>query len=421
MIVEKSPDTGVAKCNFCESWGTMVRMKSPFGARGSEDAPGLIGQVRLGRDLDKVARRARAGDLIVINESDISRHTAQQLIDLEPGAVINAAAFTTGDIPNLGPTMLAEAGITLVESTGTEVFTSAKDGKKGRLYDGKLFHGDRRVAAGTVRTPEDIAFAFDAAQQSLLDHIESFIGNTTEFVRSEVPLLIDGLGIPDIDVPVSGRKAVVVGHGPRSEQALAQLKSFIKEFDPLLVGVEQGAELLRRAGYVPDIILGNPEFIDADTLRSGAQVVLPAAPDGHTPGLERIQDLGVGAMTFPTACDSAMDMALLLLHHHGASLIVNAGPVVDLDTMFDQKQRVSAPSAVMTRLRAGKRYIDADAVAELYRVPSSGLAIAWAIFGVLAAIATIILIAAFTTDGSLAETLSAWWSTIAGQVGSWFN
>ena len=38
------------------------------------------------------------------------------------------------------------------------------------------------------------------AKSGLVAHLEAFAGNTIEFIRSESPLLIDGIGIPDIDV-----------------------------------------------------------------------------------------------------------------------------------------------------------------------------------------------------------------------------
>ena len=75
--------------------------------------------------------------------------------------------------------------------------------------------------------------------------------------------------------------------------------------------------------------------MSVEVLRSGAQVVLPADADGHAKGLERIQDLGVGAMTFPAA-GSAADLALLLCDHHGASLIVTAGHAASIEEFFDR-------------------------------------------------------------------------------------
>ena len=51
------------------------------------------------------------------------------------------------------------------------------------------------------------------------------------------------------------------------------------------------------------LLVGDPGDIEAAALRSGARVVVPAGPDGHVVGLERIQDLGVGALTFPSAVE----------------------------------------------------------------------------------------------------------------------
>ena len=85
---------------------------------------------------------------------------------------------------------------------------------------------------------------------------------------------------------------MVVAEEPSAAADLKALKPFIKEYHPVLVGVGTGADVLRKAGYRPQLIVGDPETMSAEVLRSGAQVVLPADADGHAKGLERIQDLG---------------------------------------------------------------------------------------------------------------------------------
>ncbi len=159
---------------------------------------------------------------------------------------------------------------------------------------------------------------------------------------------------------------MVVSGGSGHEDELRKLKPFIKEYRPVLIGVDSGANTLRRLGYSPDLLVGDPEAIDTDTLKCGAQVVLPAHSDGHAPGLERIQDLGVGAMTFP-ASGSSEDLALLLADHHGASLIVSVGSAATLNEFLDRGRRDSNPSTFLTRLKVGSKLVDAKAVATLYR------------------------------------------------------
>ena len=43
------------------------------------------------------------------------------------------------------------------------------------------------------------------AKTGLVDHLEAFSGNTIEFIRTESPLLIDGVGVPDVDVDMQDR------------------------------------------------------------------------------------------------------------------------------------------------------------------------------------------------------------------------
>src|SRR5699024_10466928 len=193
------------------------------------------------------------------------------------------------------------AGITLIDTAGDEALRKIKNGARVRVHEGKIYSGERRLAAGEELTAEEIADKLIEAKTGLVNHLEAFSGNTIEFIRSESPLLIDGVGVPEVDVDLAGRHVVVVADGPDHETDLKNIKPFIEEYAPVLIGVGAGADALIKGGYRPDLIVGRPDDVDADTLRCGAQIVLPADPDGHAPGLERIQDLGVGAVTFPAA------------------------------------------------------------------------------------------------------------------------
>jgi uncharacterized membrane-anchored protein len=254
-----------------------------------------------------------------------------------------------------------------------------------RLHEGGVYSGDRRLILGAERSDHEIHELMHEAKSGLVAHLEAFAGNTIEFIRSESPLLIDGIGIPDIDVDMNRRHVVIVAEEPSSAADLKALKPFIKEYQPVLVGVGTGADVLRKAGYRPQLIVGDPDRISAEALRCGAQVVLPADADGHAAGLERIQDLGVGAMTFPAA-GSAADLALLLCDHHGASLIVTAGHSASIEEFFDRSRQQSNPSTFLTRLKVGEKLVDARAVATLYRSRVSGGAIALLVLAMLVAV-----------------------------------
>lgn len=386
------------------------------------DLPGLQGVVRDCSATGKGFKRLAPGDIAVVDAPDIDRSLAQRLIDAKVAVVINTSQFTTGSVPNYGPQMMLDAGMLLIEGVGSDVWSSVKDGKKGRVTDeGKLFFGERLVASGTVLEQEWAESAFSDAQQSLMDDMEAFFGNTIQFIHSETPLLIDGIGIPSTGIDFKDRKVLIVSPGYEHRKQVKELRNFIREYDPVLVGVDEAADTLVDLGYKPDLIVGNPAGIGAEALRSGAKVVLPADPDGHAIGLERIQDLGVGAMTFPAASDSATDLALLLADYHGASMIVNAGSPLDLGMIFNEEPEAT-PSALLTRAKVGAKLVDARSVIELYTIRSAGnLGWLWVIFGLLVAVGVIVAIAGTAGDGSFADNLVNTWNNMTGTVRGWFR
>ena len=375
-------------------------------SRNAGSRPGVAGTARVDRDIDRLLRRIGPGDIVVMDALDLDRITADALVEADVVAVVNASPSISGRYPNLGPEVLVANGVTLIDEAGPEIFKKIKDGARIRIHNGGVYAGDRRLALGTERTAEEIHELMHEAKSGLVAHLEAFAGNTIEFIRSESPLLIDGMGIPDIDVDLHRRHVVIVAEEPSAADDLKALKPFIKEYQPVLIGVGTGADVLRRGGYRPALIVGDPEVMSVEVLRSGAQVVLPADADGHAKGLERIQDLGVGAMTFPAA-GSAADLALLLSDHHGASLIVTAGHTASIEEFFDRTRQQSNPSTFLTRLKVGEKLVDAKAVATLYRSRVSGGAIALLVLAML--IAVIVALWVSRADATVLQWLSDYW------------
>jgi uncharacterized membrane-anchored protein len=391
-------------------------MKMPALLSRSSARPGIIGTARVDRDVDRLLRRVGPGDIAVLDVLDLDRVTADALVDAGVVGVVNASPSISGRYPNLGPEVLLANNIALIDNAGPEAFKKVKDGAKVRLHDGGVYSGDRRLVHGVERTDEEVADLMHDAKVGLVHHLEAFAGNTIEFIRSESPLLIDGIGIPEIDVDVYRRHVVVVADGPGAGEDLKALKPFIKEYQPVLVGVGAGADILRAGGYRPQLIVGNPEQMSAEVLRCGAQVVLPADADGHAGGLERIQDLGIGAMTFPAA-GSASDLALLLVEHHGASLIVTAGQSANIEDFFDRTRAQSNPSTFLTRLKVGEKLVDAKAVATLYRSHISGGAVALLVLAVLLAVIAALWVS--QTDTAVVDWATNYWQRFSLWLQSW--
>ncbi len=341
-------------------------MKLPGLTRTRRELPGVIGIARVDRRTGDLLRRVGPGDIVVFNQIDLDRRTADSLVAADVAGVVNASASISGRFPNLGPEILVSAGIPLIDGVGSAALHDIKEGLRLRLHEGVVYAGERELARGVEQTPESIADQMIEAKAGMSAQLEAFSANTIEFLRRERTMILDGVGVPELYVPMKDREVLVVSTGHGHTEDLRRLRRYIREHRPVLIGVESGADALRSAGYKPHVIVGDPDGIRTETLMCGAEVVVPAHSDGHAPGLERIQDLGIGAVTFPTS-GNPEDLALLLADTHGASLVVTVGAQATLAEFLDRGRSGSNPSTFLTRLKLGSRIVDGNAVATLHR------------------------------------------------------
>lgn len=334
--------------------------------RSRPELPGLAGTARVDRRTDALLRRLRPGEIAVLDQIDLDRPTAEALVAAEVGAVVNASPSISGRFPNLGPRILVGAGVPLVDDVGADLLRSVKDGAQVRLHDGVLYSGEQPLGEGSVQTDDTVAEALAEAKSGLTHQLEAFAANTIEFMRRERSLLLDGEGVPEVDVDLAGKQVVVVGPGTDTATELRRLRTFIREYRPVLVGVGAGADALVAAKYRPDLVLADPSEVSNEALTSGADVVVPAFADGHAPGLHRVQDLGASAVTFPSMANPE-DLALLLAHHHGAQMIVTVGLSATMGEFLDRGRSGSNASTFLTRLQTGGSVVDGDLIASMYR------------------------------------------------------
>ncbi|MGH9010383.1 MAG: putative cytokinetic ring protein SteA, partial [Acidimicrobiia bacterium] len=80
----------------------------------------VAGPARADRRTKELVKRLCPGDIAVIDHADIDRVAAENLTRCAPSAVINASTSFTGRYPHMGPLLIAEAGIPLIDDVGSE-------------------------------------------------------------------------------------------------------------------------------------------------------------------------------------------------------------------------------------------------------------------------------------------------------------
>ncbi len=343
----------------------------------------------------ELLRRVGPGEIVVLDQVDLDRNTADALVDADVAGVVNASPSISGRFPNLGPEIVVGAGIALVDGVGPEILRAIKEGSKVRLHEGGVFLGEKEAGRGTQQTVESIADLMIESKAGMSAQLEAFSANTIEFLRRERTLILDGVGVPDLRVAIRDRQVLIVAPGHGHVEDLVALRRYLAEHRPVIIGVDGAADTLHGRGYQPHVIVGDPNNVTNDALRSGAEVVVPAHVDGHAPGLARIQDLGISAVTFPASANPE-DLALLLADAHGAGLIVTVGFDATLGEFLDRGRSGSNPSTFLTRLKLGSKVVDGRAVASLHR---SRVSLGAVIVLVLAALTAVLVALAVSGVG----------------------
>ena len=337
------------------------------------------GPARLGRRTKELVRRLRADDIAIIDHTDLDRVSAEELVESGVRVVVNVGRSQTGRFPNPGPLLLVRGGVRLIDVDGADLFETVSDGERLTVRGASLFRNGTCVATGRALGERELAGALAEQQSRVTAALEAFADNTMRYLREEGRLLARGIDLPVLRTSFRDRHALVVARGPGHKRDLRMVRPYVRDFRPVLVGVDGGADAIVEEGWKPDVIVGDMDSVSDTTLRCGAEILVHAYREGHAPGEERLRRLGVAFSTV-AAPGISEDVALLLAHDKGAALIVAVGTHLNL-VEFLERDRAGMSSTFVTRLKVGEILVDAKGVSRLVR---RGIGI-WPLFGLAAA------------------------------------
>jgi uncharacterized membrane-anchored protein len=367
-----------------------VAVSSTSAARqAGADLPEAAGIARLGKRTKHLVKRLRPGDIAIVDHRDLDRVSGEDLVACGVAGVVNVAPSSSGRYPNMGPLVLVQAGVQLVDVPGANLFERVSDGDPLTLRGGEVWRRGELLASGELQRLARVQEQTEQRRREIGEALEAFAANTIQYMLDERDLLAGRIELPRFATDFRDRSVLIVVRGVDHKRDLKALRPYIGDVRPVLVGVDGGADALCEAGYKPDMIVGDMDSAAEATLRSGAELVVHAYPDGRAPGREHLAALGLPYKLVP-APGTSQDIAMLLAAEKGAQLIVSVGSHFNLVEFLDKNRRGMA-STFLTRLRVGEILVDAKGVSRLYR-PRPGLApiLLLALTGVIALVAIVL-------------------------------
>ena len=244
---------------------------------------------------------------------------------------------------------------------------AVRDGEIVELRDGALWRDGEKLAAGELLTADDVEQRMEDARLRIGTELRSFARNTLEYIdkEAEQTLRAARAAAAADEVPRAATRSSSCAASTTSTTC-ARCAAYIREYRPVLIAVDGGADALIDDGRTPDIIIGDFDSLSPVAMHCGAELVHHVHPDGRAPGLERLAGARACAFERFVAEGTSEDAALLLAFEAGAELIVAVGTHATMVEFLDKGRRGMA-STFLTRLRLGPMLVDAKGVSRLYQ------------------------------------------------------
>lgn len=326
--------------------------------------------VVIDRSTKKLIKRIKPGEIAFIHHRDLDQVAAMGLVEKRVSAVLNSSQTLSGIYPTPGPEYLLKAGIPILDGIDEKWMDLWQDGLtvwiEGQHF-GYVDQYGKKIKAGNAHrlTRKRLSLLMKSAHSNVEKALEQFIDNTLNYAAKEKSFVTKPLSIPNLRTKIRGRHVVVVVRGADYTADLHAIRSYIRDYRPVLIGVDGGADALLHNHLQPDLIVGDMDSVSDRALYSGAELIVHAYPSGEAPGLERIKRLGLKAHTIPSVGTSE-DIAMLMAFEKKAELIVALGTHSNM-VDFLEKGRKGMASTLLVRMKIGTRLVDAKGVNILYQ------------------------------------------------------
>ena len=325
----------------------------------SKESKGQLGRVRVDDRPKHLATRLERGEIAVINVADLDRESAAALVEAAPIAVLNAQPSLTGRTAALGPRLILDAGIVLVDDLGQDIM-SLREGEEVAVTGGKVLVDGGVIATGRAVSAEDLDV--EVADSATL--FAGFEGSVEDYLAKDGATVLRGEGVPSID-GLGRRPILLVSAASEAASDCRALARWRSEAAPFVIAVDGGADVALKAHLTLDLVVGDADLMSEKAIRRARAFIVRVGGDGLAPGAQRLDRMGIVYERVAMA-GTSLDAALVVAAHSSATAVITAGVSYGEAELVDAGRALVAP-AFFSRLAVGSRLIGAQAVAATFR------------------------------------------------------
>lgn len=350
-------------------------------SRSTASASSVIGVVRVGHDPRTLARRLHKGDIAIIDKADLDAASAEMLADRLPACIINASPSLTGRFEARGAERLVARGIVLVD-VGDRAVLAVTDGAKATI-DLAATDGGATVSIGSTMF-EGVTIDSDLVKDRLATgaqgarlRVPHLAASALDLIHIDGPALVEGRSVPNLDIDLSNKDALVVTAGPGFRLQLAALKGAIHDLKLVVIVTGDAADAVAEHHGI-HVIVGPLDGVSDQVLAGAKEVVVHG--ESLAVAATRLGSLGVRHVASESRLSSE-DLAVAIAASAGARMIATVGIESSLSDLIDSHR---GASSVLARLAAGPAWIDGRMLARLHRSPWSRVQ-RWLLVGIAGA------------------------------------
>ncbi len=325
----------------------------------SKESKGQLGRVRVDDRPKHLATRLERGEIAVINVADLDRESAAALVEAAPVAVLNAQPSLTGRTAALGPRLIVDAGIALVDDLGQDIM-SLREGQEVAVTGGKVLVDGGVIATGRAVSAEDLDV--EVADSATL--FAGFEGSVEDYLAKDGATVLRGEGVPSID-GLGKRPILLVSAASEAASDCRALARWRSEAAPFVIAVDGGADVALKAHLTLDLVVGDADLMSEKAIRRARAFIVRVGGDGLAPGAQRLDRMGIVYERVAMA-GTSLDAALVVAAHSSATAVITAGVSYGVAELVDAGRALVAP-AFFSRLAVGSRLIGVQAVAATFR------------------------------------------------------